>query len=102
MKIPKGFSKEGETRVCRLHKSLYGLRQASRNWYKKFTQALLAFGFRQSNADHSLFTFAKGGTYTLALIYVDDVILAGDNDEVILRVKQYLNEKFSIKDLGGS
>ncbi|XP_071687525.1 secreted RxLR effector protein 161-like [Rutidosis leptorrhynchoides] len=55
MKIPQGFSKEGETRVCRLKKSIYGLKQASRNWYHKFTQALIALGFCRSEADHSLF-----------------------------------------------
>lgn len=60
MKIPEGFSRKGETRVCRLKKSLYGLRQACRNWYNKFTDALLDIGFRQSKADHSLFILKRG------------------------------------------
>ncbi|KAM0016930.1 putative RNA-directed DNA polymerase [Helianthus debilis subsp. tardiflorus] len=47
MKIPKGFTKEGETRVCRLRKSLYGLKQASRNWYKRLTSFLLSLNFKQ-------------------------------------------------------
>nr|GFB10607.1 retrovirus-related Pol polyprotein from transposon TNT 1-94 [Tanacetum cinerariifolium] len=57
MKIPKGFAKEGETRVYRLRKSLYGLKQASRNWYKKLTSFLLSLNFEQSKADYSLFNF---------------------------------------------
>ncbi|KAJ9540013.1 hypothetical protein OSB04_026519 [Centaurea solstitialis] len=100
MKIPQGFAKENETRVCKLHKSLYGLRQASRNWYSKFTKSLLEIGFRQSRADHSLFILEDGSTFLLALIYVDDVILAGNDDVAISRVKAFLDSCFSIKDLG--
>ncbi|CAH9115063.1 unnamed protein product [Cuscuta epithymum] len=100
MRIPQGFAKSGDTRVCKLQKSLYGLRQASRNWYHKFTQALQDIGFRQSRADHSLFIFQNGHINTYALIYVDDVLLAGDDISHISTVKNYLDTKFSIKDLG--
>ncbi|CAH9145017.1 unnamed protein product [Cuscuta epithymum] len=100
MRIPQGFMKKGDTRVCKLQKSLYGLRQASRNWYHKFTQALNGIGFRQSRADHSLFIFRQGLVTTFALIYVDDVILAGNDVSHISSIKGYLNNKFSIKDLG--
>lgn len=98
MKIPQGFVKNGDTRVCKLEKSLYGLKQASRNWYFKFTRALLAIGFHHSHADHSLFVFRKGNIHVCALIYVDDVLLAGNDANLIGHVKTYLNEKFSIKD----
>ncbi|KAK3029712.1 hypothetical protein RJ639_039121 [Escallonia herrerae] len=77
MKIPQGFSKQGENRMCRLQKSLYGLRQASRNWYHEFSQSLLVVGFIQSQSDHSLFTFARKGSFLAVLIYVDDVIVTG-------------------------
>ncbi|CAH9129521.1 unnamed protein product [Cuscuta epithymum] len=100
MRIPQGFMKDGDTRVCKLQKSLYGLRQASRNWYHKFTQALTQIGFRQSKADHSLFIFSQGPINTFALIYVDDVILAGNDSSHISTVKGYLDATFSIKDLG--
>ncbi|OMO64840.1 Integrase, catalytic core [Corchorus capsularis] len=100
MKIPQGFAKAGETRVCKLKKSLYGLRYASRNWYHKFTKALENVGFRQSKADHSLFFYDKCETFLTALIYVDDVILAGNNGDKIQEVKSYLKDKFGIKDLG--
>lgn len=100
MKIPQGFAKEGDTRVCKLQKSLYGLRQASRNWYHKFTRALVDIGFRQSRADHSLFIFKRNGVYVAALIYVDDAILVGNDARKIDSVKEYLDKLFSIKDLG--
>ncbi|KAI3722512.1 hypothetical protein L2E82_33551 [Cichorium intybus] len=100
MKVPQGFSKEHDTRVCRLRKSLYGLKQASRNWYKKFTTALLDLHFRQSKSDHSLFTYKNGGTIIAILIYVDDVIVVGNNPNKIQEIKTCLHAKFSIKDLG--
>ncbi|CAL1389558.1 unnamed protein product [Linum trigynum] len=100
MSIPQGFASPGDMRVCLLHKSIYGLRQASRNWYEKFTQALLAFDFVQSKADHALFIHRRGSSYVVALIYVDDVILAGNDLPFINRVKGFLHEKFTIKDLG--
>ncbi|KAI3766949.1 hypothetical protein L2E82_17029 [Cichorium intybus] len=100
MKIPQGFGKRNETRVCKLRKSLYGLKQASRNWYQKFTLALVKIGFKQTKMDHSLFIYKNGDTFVTALIYVDDMIIAGNNLEKIQATKKYLDEKFSIKDLG--
>ncbi|KAK3027225.1 hypothetical protein RJ639_041643 [Escallonia herrerae] len=100
MKIPQGFSKQGENRVCRLQKSLYGLRQASRNWYHKFTQSLLVVGFIQSQSNHSLFTFARKGSFLAVLIYVDYVIVTGTDSAKISWLKHYLDTKFHIKDLG--
>ncbi|KAD6119214.1 hypothetical protein E3N88_10485 [Mikania micrantha] len=100
MKIPQGFTKGHENKVCRLKKSIYGLKQASRNWYYKFTKTLLEFDFAQSKADYSLFIYNKGETFVAALIYVDDVILVGNDLELIKHTKKQLHEKFSIKDLG--
>ncbi|KAI3665096.1 hypothetical protein L6452_43714 [Arctium lappa] len=100
MKIPQGFSTEKEDRVCRLRKSLYGLKQASRNWYQKFTTALLDLGFSLSRADHSLFFYRKDDVFLSILIYVDDVIIVGNDSKKIDDVKQCLHDKFSIKDLG--
>ena len=100
MKIPQGFAKQGEHRVCRLLKSLYGLRQASRNWYQKFTTSLLSIGFQKSSADHSLFLSSSGGYFVSVLIYVDDVIITGNDSTKITKLKQYLDAQFHIKDLG--
>ncbi|WVZ13411.1 hypothetical protein V8G54_010977 [Vigna mungo] len=80
--------------------SLYGLRQASRQWNSKLTSALLSYGFLQSSADHSLFTYHSFDSFIALLVYVDDIVLAGDNMQAINDVKQFLHHKFSIKDLG--
>ena len=93
MRIPQGFSRQGETRVCQLKKSLYGLRQASRNWYQKFTKALLEQGFKRSYADHSLFVYKWDGVHVASLIHVDDIIIVGNNG-----TKYKTQKSFLIKD----
>lgn len=100
MKIPPGFSKQGEHRVCHLNKSIYGLKQASRNWFAKFSSALLDVGFSQSKADYSLFTLYQGSSFTVVLVYVDDIIITGNDPTSITELKRFLKSKFHIKDLG--
>ncbi|KAK1406643.1 hypothetical protein QVD17_42133 [Tagetes erecta] len=100
MKIPQGFGKPNDNKVCKLKKSLYGLKQASRNWYQKFTNSLLEIGFKQVGADYSLFIFKEKDTFIVALIYVDDVIIMGNNQNKIQEIKGVLDKKFGIKDLG--
>ena len=100
MKIPQGFSRKGETKVCRLRKSLYGLKQAFRNWFEKFTVSLKAIGFSQSAADYSLFTLQHGKSFIAILIYVNDVIVTGNDAAHISSIKSFLHKQFSIKDLG--
>ncbi|KAE8683402.1 G-type lectin S-receptor-like serine/threonine-protein kinase [Hibiscus syriacus] len=56
IKLPEGFSSQGENMVCRLQKSLYSLKQASRQWNLKLTEALVATGYQQSKFDYSMFT----------------------------------------------
>ena len=86
--------------MCRLHKSLYGLKQASRQWFAKFSIVIIAAGFTQSKADYSLFTCLKGKSFTALLIYVDDILITGNNVKDILALKQFLHSHFRIKDLG--
>jgi len=79
MKMPLGFYSSSSNRVCRLCKSLYGLRQAPRQWFAKLSSNLKAYGFVRSYADYSLFTYQKGNAFMGLLVYVDDIILAGND-----------------------
>ncbi|CAH9096427.1 unnamed protein product [Cuscuta europaea] len=99
MKCPPGFS-VSSNQVCRLRKSLYGLKQAPRCWFAKLVAALHAYGFVQSCADYSLFTCSRGGTQVNVLVYVDDLIISGNNSTTISMFKNYLHSCFHMKDLG--
>ncbi|CAL8138472.1 unnamed protein product [Prunus armeniaca] len=100
MSPPPGLWRQGENLVCRLHKSLYGLKQASRQWFAKFTTAILSAGFQQSKADYSLFTRKSGTSFTALLIYVDDIVITGNDIRAIDSLKSFLRDHFRIKDLG--
>ncbi|KAM2714488.1 hypothetical protein EV2_044230 [Malus domestica] len=100
MSLPPGFGRKGETRVCKLHKSLYGLKQASRQWFIKLSCALRKAGYQQSKADYSLFVRNHDGKFTALLVYVDDIILAGNNIQAIEDTKSFLMKQFKLKDLG--
>ncbi|CAL1371101.1 unnamed protein product [Linum trigynum] len=98
MKLPPGMEIPGK--ACKLKKSLYGLKQAGRQWYARLTDALIRFGFNQSFSDYSLFTKKTGQGITIILVYVDDLILSGDDQDMIQEAKAFLSKEFKVRDLG--
>ncbi|EOY01263.1 Cysteine-rich RLK 8, putative [Theobroma cacao] len=106
MDLPEGYSVKGEYAgngrlVCKLHKSLYGLKQASRQWNAKFSEAILKYGFQQSGSDHSLFTKKTNDENFIALlVYVDDILLGSTSIQESNEVKEFLDSLFKLKDLG--
>lgn len=97
---PPNYCQPNDNRVCKLIKSLYGLKQASKQWFHKLTTYLLEFGNVQSKVDCSLFIKSATNSFTTLAVYVDDVILACDDLKEISKVKLHLHNKFTIKDLG--
>ncbi|KAL5567779.1 hypothetical protein UlMin_024354 [Ulmus minor] len=104
MQLPPGYVSKGEllppNPVCHLHKSLYGLRQASRQWFSKFSQVLLKEGYSQSTSDHSLFVKSSADLFIAVLVYVDDIIIASNDAHAISDLKDSLKRSFKLKDLG--
>ncbi len=74
--------------VCRVNKSLYGLKQASRSWFKKISTSIQQDGFHQSRASYSLFTKISDNSFTAILIYVDDMIITSNDDNAIAALKE--------------
>ncbi|KAJ9566549.1 hypothetical protein OSB04_002515 [Centaurea solstitialis] len=90
--------KSGE--VCRLRKALYGLKQAPRAWFEKFSTVITSLGFTPSNHDLTLFVRCTGAGQILLSLYVDDMIITGDDHDGIESLKQELAHRFAMKDLG--
>lgn len=69
--------------VCRLYKSIYGLRQAPQAWFTRLSHALLDLSLLGSQVDHYLFTYHCHNTHVFLLVYADDIIVTGNNDKVV-------------------
>ncbi|KAH9763108.1 protein kinase domain-containing protein [Citrus sinensis] len=101
MDPPPGFSEKLRLNVCKLQKSFYGLKQSPRAWFEKFTTVVNRQGYRQSQADHTIFTRVSAkGKITVLIVYVDDIILTRDDLVEMDRLKQSLATDFEINDLG--
>ncbi|XP_021732067.1 uncharacterized protein LOC110698858 [Chenopodium quinoa] len=99
MKVPEGFDNPGN-KVCKLRKSIYGLKQASRQWFEKLVSSLIDMGFEQSKNDYSLFIKRRNGFICVAAVYVDDIILTGNDTDDMTCLRSDLHNKFTIKYLG--
>ena len=97
---PEGYFKAKSGQVCKLQRSLYGLKQTSRQWNLELTKFLIKVGFTQSKSDYSLFIRTVKGKHTFILVYVDDLLISGDDAYGIVQIKHALHDSFTIKDFG--
>ena len=99
MQQPEGFVEKGkEELVCRLFKSLYGLKQSPRAWYHKFHKFMLSQGYKRSEFDHCLYTKqAKDGSWLILILYVDDMLIAGKHMEEISALKSKMAKSFDMR-----
>lgn len=99
---PKGFIKtdKGQKLVCKLKKSLYGLKQSGRNWNNLLNRCLVEMNFVQSLADPCVYTKFEGNTVIIIIFWVDDIIIAASDNYALTMVKKCLNDRFKMKDMG--
>nr|GEU94564.1 ribonuclease H-like domain-containing protein [Tanacetum cinerariifolium] len=100
MDFPDGYNNESNTKVCKLNKSLYGLKQALRQWNAKLTTTLAEHGFEQTKFDYSLYNKHNGDKFIALLVYVDAIVITEYDNVGINDFKVFLSTKFMIKYLG--
>ena len=101
MKQSKGFSsRECEHLVCKLKKSIYGLKQSSRPWYYKFHGVITSFGFVENPMDQCIYQKVSGSKTFFLVLYVDGILLATNDKGMMHRVKQFLSKNIDMKDMG--
>ncbi|GJS21393.1 retrotransposon protein, putative, ty1-copia subclass [Tanacetum coccineum] len=101
MEQPEGFvNPKYPNRVCKLKHSIYGLKQASMQWNKRFDDEIKKFGFTQNRDEPCVYLKANGSNVTFLILYVDDILIMGNNIPMLQDVKFYLGRCFAMKDLG--
>lgn len=87
-------------KVCKLKKALYGLKQSPRAWFGRFSNFMKKAGYKQSDADHTLFVKNHGKKVTALIVYVDDMVVTSNDEDEIKRLQKLLATEFELKDLG--
>ena len=87
-------------KICKLRKSIYGLKQASRRWNICFDEVVKGFGFIKNEEEACVYKKESGSSVTFLILYVDDILLIGNNIPILESVKTSLKNSFSMKDLG--
>ena len=101
MKQPEGFSfSEGEHLVCKFKKSIYGLKQASHQWYLKFHEVITSFDFEENIMDRCIYQKVNGSNICFLVLYVDDILLATNDKGLLYDVKQFFYKNFDMKGMG--
>jgi hypothetical protein len=97
----EGFVGEGKEHMgCKLKKSIYGLKQASKEWYLKFDEVIKKFGFIENQVDNCIYVKIKVGMFIILVLYVDDILLACSDKNLLHETKGFLSSNFDMKDLG--
>ena len=101
MDAPPGFREKFGTKVCKLKKSLYGLKHSPRAWFEKFTQFVKSQGYSQGQGEHTMFfKHSQDRKISILVVHVDDIILTRDDVREMNRLKSFISSTFEIKDLG--
>jgi hypothetical protein len=101
MSQPEGIvERKNEQKVCRLNKSIYGLKQAGRSWYQKIDTYLESIGLTRTSADNCVYFKRSNDGIIIVTVYVDDLLIFANKMSEIDELKKRLNEKFEMADLG--
>jgi hypothetical protein len=103
MAQPEGFTIEDKEYMgLRLKKSIYGLKQVSIQWYLKFDEVVKKCGFVKNQVDNCIYIKIKGSMFIVLVLYVDDILLASSDKNLLYETKGFLSSNFDVKDLGAA
>ena len=101
MTQPEGFVNPNNSgKVCKLQRSIYGLKQASQSWNLHFDETIKDFGFIKNKDEPCVYKKVSGSAIVFLVLYVDEILLIGNDIPTLQNVKSWLRNYFSIKDLG--
>ena len=89
-----------ENTVCKLIKSLYGLKKTPKQWHAKFDKVIISYGFKIHESDKCVYSEFANGKGVIICLYVDDMLILGTDLESINNTKSFLSSKFDMKDMG--
>ena len=97
---PEGFTSPNESKVCKLQRSIYGLKQTSRSWNIRFDKVIRTYGFIKNREEPCIYKWINNSVVIFLILYVDDILLIGNDIPALQGVKVWLSNQFSMKDLG--
>jgi len=98
---PVGFTREGkEHKVCKLKRSIYELKQASQQWYLKFNDIIVSFGFKKNIVYQCIYLKVSESKFILQIMYVEDILLVTNDLGLLSETKRFLSNNFEMKDMG--
>lgn len=100
MHQPEGYVELGKDYVCKLVKSLYGLKQAARCWNKKLHDAFVSMGFGRIESDRSVYVYTSGDIKVIVPVFIDDITFVGADDDSLVSSITSLSQSFKLRDLG--
>jgi len=95
-----GYVTQGENKVRRLRKAIYGLKQSPRTWFKKFSTTISDIGFHRCHLDHSIFVRHTKSSLVIRVVYIDDILLTKSDSAGLVETKEYLRRHFVTKNMG--
>ena len=97
---PEGFTSTDESKVCKLQRSIYGLKQASRSWNMHFDKVIKTYGFIKNGEEPCIYKWTNGPVVVFLVLYVDEILLIENDIPALQGIKVWLSSQFSMKDLG--
>ncbi len=99
MEQPRGFESQDHSKVCKLKRSIYGIKQASRSWNIHFDEAIKSFSFIKNKDEPQVYKKVSGSAIIFLILCVDDILLIGNDVGMLTTIKLWSSNTFSMKDL---